>query len=197
MTKNRAFAVMLIGVILSSTGFNVVMSFYSVYMRDIGAASWMIGVGLAMQTLVEILLSANTKKITDRFPLRKVYLAGFALMPLRCLLYIINRSPFVGMLIQNLHGFYIFSAFIVGLIVLDMNLEPEWRSTGQSYYYSAFGGFGATFAAIMGPLILEEAGIGVLFAFAMAVSALGFFVISRISGKLIPKSRELLQPVSE
>jgi MFS family permease len=184
--QNRSFSLLLVGVVLSGLSFNVIFTYYSVYMRGIGAASWVIGMGVAMQTVVEIILSANTKAITDRFPLRKVYLFGFALLPVRAMLYILNSSPLIGLLIQNLHGFYIFSTFIIGIIVLDLNLEPEWRSTGQSYYYSAFGGFGATMGALVAPLIFDARGISVLFAFAMVVAAAGFALISRASLILIP-----------
>lgn len=184
LTKNAPFATLLLGIIFSGMGFNIVFSYYSVYMTGIGASSLVIGLGVAMQTLVEIGLSANTKRITDRFSLRKTYLLGFALLPVRSFLYLINRSPVIGLLIQNLHGFYIFSAFIIGLILLDMNLAPEWRSTGQSYYLSAFGGFGATLGALIAPVIFETRGISDLWVFASMVAIVGFLFVSLASRKL-------------
>ncbi|MBM3136909.1 MAG: MFS transporter [Chloroflexi bacterium] len=197
VTQNRSFLLLLIGVVLSGLSFNIVFTYYSVYMRGIGASSWLIGLGVAMQTIVEIILSANTKNITERFSLRRIYLLGFALLPVRSLLYIINRSPFIGLMIQNLHGFYIFSAFIIGIIVLDLNLKPEWRSTGQSYYYSAFGGFGATIGALIAPMIFDAQGISVLYTFALVVAFAGFLLIQRATLKLIPKSEALLQSISK
>lgn len=193
IVENQGFFLLLIGIVLSGLSFNIIFSYYSVYMRGIGASSWLIGLGVAMQTIVEIFLSANTKAITDRFPLRKVYLFGFALLPIRTFLYILNSSPIIGLMIQNLHGFFIFSTFIIGMIVLDRNLEPEWRSTGQSYYYSAFGGFGATIGALVAPLIFDARGVSTLFAFAMIVAAAGFALISRATLKLIPSTE--LSPV--
>lgn len=186
VVQNNSFATLLVGVVLSGIGFQIIMTFYTVYMRDIGADSWMIGLGVAMQTLVEIFLSANTKKITDRFNLRKIYLFGFAVLPLRSLLYLLNQNPYLGLLIQNLHGFYIFSAFIIGIIVLDMNLKPEWRSTGQSYYYSAFGGFGATMGALIAPPIFENLGISILWAFSFVIAIIGFMFVGRAATQLIP-----------
>lgn len=100
-------------------------------------------------------------------------------------------------MIQNLHGFYIFSAFIIGIIVIDLNLKPEWRSTGQSYYYSAFGGFGATIGALVAPIIYDTRGISMVYTFAMMSAFAGFLLIYRATVTLIPKSNELLQPVSE
>ena len=194
ITQNRSFTILLVGVILSGLSFNIIFTYYAVYMTGIGAASWVIGLGVAMQTVVEIVLSANTKRITGKFSLRKIYLLGFALLPLRSLLYLVNRNPFVGLLIQNLHGFYIFSAFIIGLIVLDMNLKPEWRSTGQSYYYSAFGGFGATLGALIAPAIFNNQGISALWAFALAVALIGFLFVNHATRVLIPGVEENVKP---
>jgi len=167
------------------------MNYYSVYMKGIGAASWIIGLGVALQTGVEILLSANTKAITDRFSLRAVYLLGFAILPVRTLFYFINKNPIIGLAIQNLHGFYIFSAFIVGMIVLDRNLQPEWRSTGQAYYYSAFGGIGAMLGSFIAPLIFDKQGISMLWAVATAIAFIGFLFVHQASRKLIPKAEEV------
>lgn len=155
-------------------------------MKGIGAASWIIGLSVALQTGVEIRLSANTKAITDRFSLRATYLLSFVALPIRCLLYFINKSPVLGLAIQNLHGFYIFSTFIVGMIVLDMNLKPEWRSTGQAYYYSAFSGIGAMPGSFIGPLIFDNQGISALWAIAAVIAFIGYLLVNHATRKLIP-----------
>lgn len=186
VTQNKAFAVLLIGIIFTGLSMNIVFMYFSVYMNELGAASWMIGLGVAFQTVVEILLSANTKGIMDRFPLRWLYLSGFAVLPIRILLYLFNRSSFIALLIQNFHGLSIFSAFIVGLIILDLNLKPEWRSTGQSYYYSAFGGFGAMLGSLIAPLVYDSSGISTLWVFSLIISLLGFGFIHYTSIRMIP-----------
>ena len=190
VTHNPPYALLLVGMVFSGISFSIILNYYSVYMKGIGAASWMIGFGVALQTGVEILLSANTKAITDRFPLRAVYLVGFVILPLRCFLYLINKSPVLGLAIQNLHGFYIFSAFIVGMIVLDMNLKPEWRSTGQAYYYSAFGGIGAMLGSFIAPLIFDKQGISVLWAVAAVIAFIGYVFVNRATRKLIPVTKK-------
>jgi predicted MFS family arabinose efflux permease len=190
VTQSPPYALLLGGMVFAGISFSIVSNYYSVYMRNIGAASWMIGFGVALQTGVEILLSANTKSILDKFSLSAVYLLGFALLPLRCLLYFINQNPIIGLAIQNLHGFYIFSAFIVGMIVLDLNLKPEWRSTGQAYYYSATGGVGAVLGAFIAPLIFESLGISVLWAISSGIAVIGFMFVYQATRKLIPASKK-------
>ncbi len=186
VTQNSPYALLLVGMVFTGISFSFILNYYSVYMKGIGAASWMIGLGVAIQTGVEILLSANTKAITDRFSIRAVYLLGFAILPIRTLLYLITKNPVIGLAIQNLHGFYIFSAFILGMIVLDMNLKPEWRSTGQAYYYSAFGGVGAMIGAFVAPLIFDGQGISALWAVASAIAFVGYIFVNRATRKLIP-----------
>lgn len=197
VSRNQPFALMLAGVMLSGIGFNVLMNYYAVYMTGIGASSWIISFGVAAQTLVEIALSANTRWILTRFPLRMVYLSGFLTQPMRALLYIVNRSPWVGLLIQNLHGFYVFSVFIVGVIVLDATLQPEWRSTGQSYYSSAFAGFGGAIGALVAPLLFDRNGITVVFAFAMAASVFGYLFVSLTTRRLLPGAAPVTDIISE
>jgi PPP family 3-phenylpropionic acid transporter len=184
VTHNPPFAILLAGMVFSGISFSIIMNYYSVYMEIIGAASWMIGLGVAMQTGFEILLSANTKAITERFSIRFVYMLGFAVVPIRSLLYFVNRNPVFGLVIQNLHGFYIFSAFIVGLLVLDLNLKPEWRSTGQSYYYAAFGGIGAIVGSFIAPMIFDQLGISILWAFTAGLAFMGYILIWLASKKL-------------
>jgi len=191
VTHNQPYVLLLLGMVFSGISFSIIMNYYSVYMKGIGAASWIIGLGVALQTGVEILLSANTKAITDRFSLRAVYLLGFAILPVRTLFYFINKSPIIGLAIQNLHGFYIFSAFIVGMIVLDRNLQPEWRSTGQAYYYSAFGGIGAMLGSFIAPLIFDNQGISMLWIVATAIAFIGYLFVHQASRKLIPKAEKI------
>jgi MFS family permease len=191
VTQSPPYAILLGGMVFTGISFSIINNYYSVYMRDIGAASWMIGFGVALQTVVEILLSANTRVILKKFSLRLVYLFGFAALPVRCILYFINHNPVVGLAIQNLHGFYIFSAFIVGMIVLDKNLKPEWRSTGQAYYYSASGGVGAVLGSFIAPLIFDSQGISILWAVSAGIAVIGFMLINKSTQKLIPKADEI------
>ena len=187
VTHNSPYALLLLGMVCAGVSFSIIMNYYSVYMKEIGAASWVIGFGVALQTGVEILLSANTKAITERFSLRAVYLLGFALLPIRSLLYFFVKNPIFGLAIQNLHGFYIFSTFIIGMIVLDRNLQPEWRSSGQAYYSSAFGGIGAMLGAFIAPLVFENKGISVLWLVASVIAFISFLFVFQSTRKLIMK----------
>ncbi len=184
VTHNPPYALLLLGMACAGVSFSIIMNYYPVYMKGINAASWIIGFGVALQTGVEILLSANTKVITDRFSLRAIYLLGFALLPVRTLLYRFNNNPILGLAIQNLHGFFIFSAFIIGMIVLDRNLRPEWRSSGQAYYSSAFWGFGAMLGGFIAPLIFENYGISILWMVAFVVSLIGFMFVFQSTRRL-------------
>jgi PPP family 3-phenylpropionic acid transporter len=184
VTHNRPFALLLLGMIFTGVSFSIIMNYYSVYMKGIGAASWIIGFGVALQTGVEILLSANTKAITERYSLRATYMLGFAILPVRTLLYFLVKNPVLGLAIQNLHGFYIFSAFIIGMIVLDKNLQPEWRSSGQAYYTSAFGGIGAMIGSFIAPLVFENQGISTLWLVATAISLIGYLFVFQSTRKL-------------
>ncbi|HUV15804.1 MAG TPA: hypothetical protein VMW28_04495, partial [Pelolinea sp.] len=76
----------------------------------------------------------------------------------------------------------------------DMNLKPEWRSTGQSYYYSAFGGFGATLGALIAPTIFNNQGISALWAFALVVASIGFLFVNHATRVLIPGVEENVKP---
>jgi MFS transporter, PPP family, 3-phenylpropionic acid transporter len=184
VTQNKSFALLLVGMVITGIAFSNIISYFTVYMNGIKAASWMLGSGVAMQTFTEIILSANTKKITQKFPLRSIYLLGFFILPLRSFFYLINKTPIIGLFIQNLHGFFIFSAFIVGLIVLEKNLPPEWRSSGQSFYTSSIGGVGALIGSFIAPIIFEFYGMDMIWIFTTFCALIGFLLISRASNGL-------------
>ena len=192
---NAPFALILVGMIFAGMAFSIILNYYPVYLQDIGAASWMIGFGVALQTGVEIILSANTRAITQRFPLRSVYLFGFGALLLRCLLFAINQNPTLGLAIQNLHGFFFFSSFIVGLILLETMLQPEWRSTGQAYYYSAFSGLGAMLGAFSGPLIYAGQGMTTLWLFAGGIALVSFALLTVATLKMKGSPIQIPDPI--
>ena len=186
ITNNKPYSLLLVGMVITGVAFSNVISYYTVYMNEIGAMSWMLGTGVALQTLIEITLSANTKKIAGKLPLRFIYVFGFIILPIRSFLYLINRTPIIGLLIQNLHGFFIFSAFIIGLIVLDKNLAPEWRSSGQSFYTSAIGGVGALLGSFFSPLIYDKFGMEMIWTFTTICAIIGLVLVAKASKKLAP-----------
>ena len=189
----KGFSLLLIGCIFSGLTFNVIQSYYSVYMVELGSPSWMVGVGVGLQVIVEILLSANTKKITERFSLRYVYLLGFLALPVRTVLYALNRNPLIGLLIQNLHGLFVFGAFITGMLVLDRVLDREWRATGQAYYVTAMTGIGAMLGSFFAPLVYDASGISMVWVFATAASAIGFALVGRAAGILLGRGKRAVR----
>ncbi len=181
----KGFALLLVGSVFSGLTFNVIQSYYSVYMVELGAASWMVGVGVGLQVIIEIILSANTKRITDRFTIRNAYLLGFLVLPIRSALYMLNNNAAIGLLIQNMHGFIIFGTFITGILVFDRVLKGEWRSTGQAYYISAFVGVGGMIGSFFAPMVYDASGISYVWLFAAAAGAIGFFLVSRATRILL------------
>lgn len=188
----KGFLLLLAGCVFSGLTFNVIQTYYSVYMVELGAASWMVGIGVGLQVIVEIILSANTKRITERFSLRHVYLLGFLALPVRTVLYVLNGNPLIGLLIQNLHGLFVFGAFITGMLVLDRVLDREWRATGQAYYISAMTGIGAMLGSFFAPLVYDASGISMVWAFAAIASAIGFALVGRATGILLGKGKKAM-----
>ena len=141
--SNKTLLILLLSVFLISTGATTIWNFYSIYMKENGASSSLVGYGLSFQGLCELPLFYFSAKIIGRLGLRTSLIITVFTTALRMFLYSIVKNPLAAIFIEVLHGISWSLFWVVCVEYVNMLVKEDWRATGQSLLYAAYFGAGA------------------------------------------------------
>lgn len=177
LRRERILIGFLAGSLLVGFTLGIVNNYLSVYLTDINAAGWVIGVALAISALVEVPLMAGVPTFISRWGVRLVLVGGIAMLPLRWLLYIFIDEPLLVLPTQVLHSIAMMSLLVVGVLYVDRLLLPKWRASGQALYAASLHGVGPSIGLLVAGLIYQEAGITPVWVVSFLVASLGTVII--------------------
>ncbi|MNF98111.1 galactoside permease [compost metagenome] len=111
-------------------------------MKELGASSTTVGLGLSFQGLCELPFFYFSSKIIQKIGFKSTLLLTIAATIVRLFLYSFIKNPYLAIPIELLHGLS-WSLFWVVCVEYTNALVPEnWRATGQSLLYAAYFGVG-------------------------------------------------------
>lgn len=138
----KRLSFLLICVTLISFGTSAIWYFYSIYLKENGATSSLVGYGLALQGLCELPLFYFSAVIISRFGMKATLVITIFVTTARMLLYTVVKNPQAALAIELLHGIS-WSLFWAVCVEFVNSLVPEdKRVTGQSLLYAAYYGAG-------------------------------------------------------
>jgi MFS transporter, PPP family, 3-phenylpropionic acid transporter len=140
---NRILIFLLICIFLISAGATTIWNFYSIYMKENGASSSLVGYGISFQGLCELPLFYFSAKIIRRFGIKTTLLITVFTTAFRMLLYSVVKNPHAAVFIEVLHGISWSLFWVVCVEYVNMLVREDWRATGQSLLYAAYFGAGA------------------------------------------------------
>ena len=178
LRRERTLIGFLLGSLLVGFTLGIVNNYLAVYLTDIAAAGWVIGIALAISALFEVPLMARVPTFIRRWGIRLVLITGIAMLPLRWLLYIIIDDPLLVLPTQVLHSIAMTSLLVVGVLYVDRLLTPEWRASGQALYAASLHGVGPSIGLLAAGLIYQQAGITPVWLMSFVVASLGTLIIS-------------------
>lgn len=178
LTQNPKFALFLTGTAFIGATIGISGQYLALYMQDIRAAGWLIGLAIALQPIVEVPLMAQTKNILARFGIPMALFAGLVVLPLRWSLYALIRQPLLILPVQFLHGFTIMSMMVVGPIYVKNQLPPRWMATGQALYSTAFAGIGMSFGLFVAGYVYGFFGMQAVWIACLVLSLVGVLLVS-------------------
>lgn len=142
VVTDRNLLLVLFLVVLVSMSATPIWYYYSLYMKEMGASSVTVGVGLSFQGLCELPFFYFSAKIIQRLGFKGTLLLTIGATIIRLFLYSFIKNPFLAIPIELLHGLS-WSLFWVVCVEYTNALVPEnWRATGQSLLYAAYFGVG-------------------------------------------------------
>lgn len=175
----------LLGMLLIAAPVIVAVSYLAVFMQDLGAPGWLIGLAISSQAVLEIPLMQWTPRLIHRFRTSTLLLAGLVLTPLRWLLLAVIRNPIWVLPAQLLHSVAIVSLLVVGASFMDVQLPSRWRATGQGLYLTMALGLGPSLGLLATGALYERYGMAMVWTGFIFVALLGLVItalaLSRLS----------------
>jgi PPP family 3-phenylpropionic acid transporter len=177
--KIKRVMFLLLCVMLIYAASTPVYYFYSIYMKENGASSSLIGFAISLQGLCELPLFYFSARIIARLGIKTTLLVSIFTTALRMLLYSLIKVPEFAVFIELLHGIA-WSLFWVACVEqVNVLVQEEYRATGQSFLSSAMLGAGAIVGNLWaGYLYQEHMKVADLYILnAGIVSMIGIFIL--------------------
>jgi PPP family 3-phenylpropionic acid transporter len=141
--KDRTLIFLLLAIVCVSAGATTIWNFYSIYMKEIGASSSLVGVGISFQGLCELPFFYFSALIIHRLGMKTTLLLTVFATAFRLFLYSIVKDPQIAIAIEVLHGISWSLFWVVCVETVNKLVKEEWRATGQSLLYASYFGVGA------------------------------------------------------
>ena len=180
--KTNRFPIFLISSIFIGATMGICGNFQTLSLQSLGASSWLIGVIISIQALLEIPMMLVVPSLLKRFSMRRLILIGALVLPVRWLLYIFIKNPVWVIPTQIFNSIATISFFVVAIAFIDKLISPKWRATGQALYSTALWGIGAGLGVYLAGNVIERYDIAAIWPFNLSLGLIGlglFYVALR------------------
>jgi len=169
---------LLIGCALMVSSHGLLYNFYSIFLKEQGYSSSLIGILWSIGVIFEIFIFILMPKILGKFNLKEVLLISLFLAVIRFFL-IGNYVNILWVLIlaQILHAATFGSFHVASVELVSVHFNREHHSRGQSIYNSITYGVGGTIGGLGGGLMIDQYGAASTFMFSSILPLIGFIVI--------------------
>jgi MFS family permease len=178
LRRQPVLAVFLVGGLFVGMTSGIVNQYLAVYMKDIQAAGWLIGLAMGISAIPEIPLMALVPRLIMRWGLPATLIGGLAVLPLRWFLYTIIEEPLLVLPTQLLHGIGMTAILVIGVIYMDRLLLRHWRVTGQALYNATQFGIGPSLGLFAAGYLYESGGVTSIWLFSLVAGLIGVAIIA-------------------
>ncbi|MFT5195128.1 MAG: PPP family 3-phenylpropionic acid transporter [Candidatus Promineifilaceae bacterium] len=178
LQRQSGLGLFLFGIMLIGFTHGIVNYYLAVYLTDIQAAGWVIGLALALSAIFEVPFMARAHTFMERWGVRPVLLFGMAMLVLRWFVYIFIKEPLLVLPTQVLHSIGMMSLLIVGVLYMDRLIEPKWRTSAQSLYTASFSGIGPAVGLYFAGILYSSYGIQSVWTFTTVVGLMGTIILA-------------------
>lgn len=140
--RNRRLLKFILFILLYSIGINGVLTWYGVYMDEIGASRTLIGRAISLQGFAELPFYLISAALFVKFGILRTIIFTFFMASIRALLYSSISSPSYVILVELMHGVSLSLLIVAAVEYINRLVPPQWRATGQSLFWAAIFGAG-------------------------------------------------------
>lgn len=181
VTKDWRWIGFLTSAVLSGYGQMLMISYISLFLKDLGSSVTFIGLTATASTLSEVPVFLLAPALLERYDKKRVIQISLAGLFLRCALLAIIKVPFPALFIQALHGLS-YAVFWVTSVSYVRDISPSgFHASGQAFLSAMYFGLGGVLGALGGGFLYENLSPQVLFFSGALAAALGFMLITSLS----------------
>ena len=187
--RDKRLVIMLIIILFYGIFSAPIHLFINVYYEEIGATYYHVGYAYAFQALSEVPFFFFGKRIIEKIGARRMIVITMFITSIRMLLYGLTFNPWVAICIGTLHGISLALFLVAVIMFVHQFIPPEWRATGQSFFYALYFGGGmaagnlwigfiSNYIGMKGTMVVEAA-----LTFLLVLITIIVFSKTRVPGK--------------
>ena len=178
--RERQVWMLLLACFLMSSAHGVYYVFYSIHLDDLGYSKGVIGLLWSLGVLVEIGLFMVMAPLMQRYSLRGLLLATYAVAVARFMMIGWGAESLILLLIaQTMHGFTFGVHHAAAIAAVNRWFPQHIHARGQALYSSISFGGGGLFGGVVSGLVWDPLGAGWAFTLGALFALGGWFCIAR------------------
>lgn len=177
LKQNPSFTIYLLASVFIGSTMGIYNSYMTLFLQSLESSSWLIGVTVSLQALLEVPMMIVVPFLLKRFSMRRLIMIGAIALPIRWILYLFIRQPGWIVPTQIFHGVAIVSFLVVGVTFIDQHITPKWRATGQGLYSTALSGIGTGVGVYLAGIVFERFGIRSIWLLTLVLGLVGLALL--------------------
>jgi len=141
--RDRVVALFLVCALVGYGTFAAYNTFFSLYMKGLGAGTGVIGLAAGIATLSELPVMALAGWAIRRIGVKPLLIAGLTSDVVRWTAYALLHDYRLALLFQPLHGLGFAGFYVAGVTFVEQRVPARLRSTGQTLFNAALFGVGS------------------------------------------------------
>ena len=178
ITDNQDLRLFLLGIICIGITLGIADQYLVVYLDELNASAWIIGVTVAATALPEIPIMGYAKTFVRKYGLRITFVLGISALPVRWVFNMLVSNPNIALPVQALHGVAMGVLLSVGVIYIDSILPKTLRASGQALYLSSLYGLGPSIGLFLAGLLMNSGSTRPLWILCLISGSIGCYIIS-------------------
>lgn len=185
LATNRRWLLFLAVMFVGGMGSATVHNFLFLYLEDLNASRWTMGLSLSAATVSEVAVFFFAEKLLARWGTVRVLAFSLAALALRLLAYSFIDSPGWVLAVQLSHGLTFSAMWVAGVAHAKKLAPPGLGATAQGLLTGVYFGVGAAAGAAAGGFLYQSVGPFVMYRWAgvWVLIGVGILAVSRLSAR--------------
>lgn len=158
LLSNPRWILFLIVALSSGLALAGVNNYFFPYMKELGAATSLMGIALTIGTITEVPVLFFGNRLLRFFKPYGLFMLAAAVTAIRVLLFAANTSPTLALAIQLLNGFTFPAMWMAGVAWANAHAPQGMTATAQGLFGAMIFGFGMAVGGFLGGPLLESLG---------------------------------------
>jgi PPP family 3-phenylpropionic acid transporter len=158
LLRDRRWVLFLLLIFAGSLGEATVHSFWFLYLKDLGATSFLMGFSLTVAMFSELIVFFLSDRLLQRFGPRTLLMLSIVIRVGQMLAYSWTANPYLAIVFQLLHGPGFAAMWVAAVAYVNEIVPPGLGATGQGLLNSISFGLALAIGSILSGFLYEQLG---------------------------------------